>query len=177
MRLLPVLAISIASLTLVGCSTTTPQAIPTSSAVEQAPAFASDEEALAAAQAAYAEYLSVSDQIARDGGSNPERLKTLLSEDLFRDQVKTYEDIQSQNLHAVGESKFSNFKLMKNASYAISNYVCLDVSQIRVQNSVGEDVTPEGRPSLIPLALDWSVSKQGLVMNKSEVWTGANFCS
>lgn len=176
MRLLPVLAISIASLTLVGCSTTTPQAIPTSSAVEQAPAFASDEEALAAAQAAYAEYLSVSDQIARDGGSNPERLKTLLSEDLFRDQVKTYEDIQSQNLHAVGESKFSNFKLMKNASSAISNYVCLDVSQIRVQNSAGEDVTPEGRPSLIPLALDWSVSNQGLVMNKSEVWTGANFC-
>jgi hypothetical protein len=49
----------------------------------EAPLFATDEEALEAATAAYAEFLAVSGQILREGGSDPERLKPLVSDEVY----------------------------------------------------------------------------------------------
>lgn len=176
MRLLPVLAISIASLTLVGCSTTTPEAIPTSSSVEQAPAFASDEEALAAAQAAYAEYLSVSDQIARDGGSNPERLKPLVSGDQYSQEINSFEAYSSGGLRSVGEMTFDTFHKAGQDQSDISFYLCLDSSQSRVFNELGEDVTPHERVDRWPMYVTFSINKSKLLVASSETWSGQNFC-
>ncbi|BAU98822.1 hypothetical protein [Aurantimicrobium minutum] len=177
MRLLPVLAISIASLTLVGCSTTTPEAIPTSSAVEQAPAFASDEEALAAAQAAYAEYLSVSDQIARDGGANPERLKPYVTNDQFQLDQQNIAKFRDLGFHSEGVSTFDNFHVANSDVNTYSAYLCVDVSNSKLIDSSGNTVTPEGREDRWPLLVSFDFSNPGSVLIKgSETWAGKNFC-
>lgn len=176
MRLFPVLAISVASLTLVGCSTTTPQAIPTSSAVEQAPAFASDEEALAAAQAAYSEYLSVSDQIARDGGANPERLKPFVSADQYGMELNSFKAYSSEGLRSDGEMSFDTFHKAGQSGSDYSVYLCLDSSQSRVLNAGGEDVTPLERVNRWPMFVTFSEKSSKLVVTGSETWSGQNFC-
>ena len=51
------------------------------------PLFASDEEALAAAEEAYAAYLAMSDEIAGDGGADPERIAPFVTTERLRDEL------------------------------------------------------------------------------------------
>ena len=177
MRVKPLLLIPIVAVALVACSTqATPKPESTQAASEK-PLFATDEEALAAAQAAYANYLEVSDQIARDGGANPERLKGLISNELYYSQLETYSTAASNGLKAVGNSTFNRFELQKRNSNTLTNYVCLDVSNIRVVDGTNSDRTPEDRPNILPLELTWSEESGVLVLQTSDVWSGTNFCS
>lgn len=175
MRFPALIAVPAIALALAGCSTQEPAAQPTTS-TELMPLFASDEEALAAAEAAYTNYLQVSDQIARDGGANPERLKGLVSQGLLESQFDTYREVTAKKVKALGASTFFNFKLQQTSANNVSNYVCLDVSGIRVVDSSGVDVTPIDRPNLLPLSLNWNVKGSQLILDSSEVWTGENFC-
>ena len=177
MRLLPVLAISIASLTLVGCSTTTPEAIPTTSASERPPSFASDEEALAAAQAAYAEYLSVSDQIARDGGANPERLKPFVTNDQFELDQQNLTKFRELGLRSEGTSTFDSFHVANSDLNTYSAYLCVDVSNSNLIDSGGNTVTPDGRENRWPLLVSFDFSNPDRVLIRgSETWAGTNYC-
>ena len=177
MRLLPVLAISIASLTLVGCSTTTPQAIPTSSAVEQAPAFASDEEALAAAQAAYAEYLSISDQILSNGGKNPDQIKELVSPSMFEQEKEGFSFFQKNDWLGAGSSSFDSMHLQSSTPNEVSVYLCLDRTDTKVINPDQSEVNLPNRVERLPLLVTFKLmDQQKLIISASETWTGANFC-
>ena len=81
MRALTTVAgVAIGALLLSGCLPQQPTATPPPEATA-APIFASDEEALAAATAAYAAYLAMSDQILKDGGKDPDRNWISLSDD------------------------------------------------------------------------------------------------
>ena len=175
MRLLPVLAISIASLTLVGCSTTTPQAIPTSSAVEQAPAFSSDEEALAAAQAAYSEYLSVSDQIAGDGGANPERLEQVVDKELLPSELSTLSLFADHGIHLQGQSNFDSAHLQGITANEVSMYLCLDTSNAQLLDAQGE--VKSVSQTRFPMVVTFNVFKNNqMKLSGSQSWSGTNFC-
>jgi len=176
MRVKPLIAVPLIVIALAGCSTQQPSEESTTAAAQEQPLFSSDEEALAAAQAAYANYLEVSDQIARDGGANPERLKGLVSDELFEEQKSGYDDVKMNRLNAQGNSFFDNFYIQSRSAESITNYVCLRLSEIKVFNDSGLDVTPVGRDDNLPLELEWNLDRGKLVLQKSEVWTGQNFC-
>lgn len=176
MRVKPLIAVPLIAIALAGCSTQQPTEETSTPAAQEQPLFSSDEEALAAAQAAYANYLEVSDQIARDGGANPERLKGLVSAQLFEEQKAGYLDVKNSGLLAQGSSHFDNFSIQSASADSISNYVCLRLSEIRVFDDLGTDVTPSGRNDNLPLELWWQAIGGKLVLEKSEVWTGKNFC-
>ena len=69
LRPIAVLAAAFVLAALSGCVQTTEKPTPTPTAAAT-PAFASDEEALAAAEKAYAAYLAVLDDVTADGGRN-----------------------------------------------------------------------------------------------------------
>ena len=73
MRIGAHLGVGLLALVLAGCAPDVPaiQVPPTPTVT---PLFASDEEALAAAEEAYAAYLAMSDEITSDGGERPERI-------------------------------------------------------------------------------------------------------
>src|SRR5690606_7687607 len=100
---LPLLLIT---LVLTGCTQPDPMPTPPPTP-SSAPVFASDEEALAAAEEAYGKYLEESDQIIRDGGARPERLRPLVSDVIYRREVAGFEQLQERQLPGTGSTAFS----------------------------------------------------------------------
>lgn len=179
MQLKSLIAVPLVVLALTGCSSQAQNLQPSETSGVEKPLFASDEEALAAAQTAYAHYLEVSDQIARDGGANPERLKGMVSLGLYREQESAYSELQSSNFRAGGTTKMDSFHFQSspNLSGSLIAYVCLDVADNPVMDSEGNDVTPIGRQSRIPLTISFSsMGNRELLIESSEVWSGVNFC-
>ena len=176
MRVKPFIAIPLIAIALAGCSAQQSTPKETAAATEQKPLFATDEEALAAAQTAYANYLEVSDQIARDGGTNPERLKGLLSVDQYQSEVTSFQKYLEKDIHSSGQMTFDSLHIASSDSQNVSAYLCLDSSQSRVLDSLGNDVTPSSRQDRWPLLVTFESKDGALVISGSETWTGTNFC-
>jgi hypothetical protein len=172
---------------LVGCSSTVEprtsvfsrEAIP----AEATPMFASDEEAAAAAELAYRNYIDVSDQIARDGGANVERLKPFVTPSFYLQVVEEFSFFSKNGAQSSGSTGMDSFKIQSlqlvENRLGIVAYVCLDVTENLLINAAGADVTPIGRASRVPLEILITVdpAKANLVLlSGSDVWTGINFC-
>ena len=92
------------------------------------PIFASDDEALAAATKAYAAYLEVSDEIAQDGGKNPERIGGFVSADWLPSEISDFGEFAGSGHRQVGSSSFDNMKLFA-AQYGFNFPYVVDESQ------------------------------------------------
>jgi hypothetical protein len=179
------LAASVATLTvlsagaLAGCTPESPKPTRTPTA-SHTPMFASDEEALKAATAAYAAYLKMSDTIAHDGGKGPERIKPYVTSTWANMEIKAFKQFAKANLRLVGASKFDNVSLQRyvNSPSAarVTIYVCSDVSGTRVKNQSAQDVTPDDRVIRQPFSAGFVQSSVSLLLESYEPWSGKNFC-
>jgi len=177
MRYTPLIAVPLIALSLAGCAAVQQEPPVATVAVEEQPVFASEEEALAAAQAAYTQYLAVSDQIARDGGANPERLEGLVSKALFIDEQSGFTEISKSGLHAIGSSYVDTLHLQKNGSGKVNTYLCVDRTQIRLFDDSGVDATSTSRIDRYPLEVSFTAKLGGgLLVESSDTWSGQNFC-
>jgi len=157
---------------------------PRTPAPSSTPLFASDEEALAAAEEAYAAYLAVSDQITAEGGQSPERIDAFIVSDLrasARDSLAAFEE---SNLHTAGSSRFDSTELQAvrypgDGSAQVTMYACLDIEQVRLISESGSDVTPPDRVNRLPLELTFVSDTRPvrLLMQSSDSWAGENFCA
>jgi hypothetical protein len=177
-----VATVALAAVMLSGCLPQQPTATPTPEA-SAAPIFATDEEALAAATAAYAAYLAMSDQIAADGGANPERLAPFVTSDQQASAAESFAVYRDRGLRAVGASTFDNVSLIQidqgSPHIFIDLYLCLDVSMVRAVDQSGLVVTPNNRPDRLPLKVEFEADNTvpiELKLAGSEPWSGTNFC-
>ncbi|THG28507.1 hypothetical protein [Naasia lichenicola] len=165
-------------LVLVACAPTAEAPTPTASSTAPTPFFASDEEALAAATAAYESYLEVSDQIAADGGADPTALKPLVSVEEYERQEQSFLGFTERGLHAEGSSQVDSERL-EQANLVVGNvsiYLCLDVSEVRLMDDAGVDNTPVDRMDRLPLQVAFASEGESLLISQSSVWSGDNFC-
>ncbi|MEY2698360.1 MAG: hypothetical protein RL720_316 [Actinomycetota bacterium] len=176
MQLKSLIAVPLVALALTGCSSPAQNTQPAEINTVEKPLFASDEEALAAAQTAYAHYLEVSDQIARDGGDNPERLKPMLSAEQYRLEITSFETYVSKEIHSSGQMNFDTLHIAQSGENDVSVYLCLDSSQSRLIDKSGKDVTPSGRIDRWPLLVSFKSLDGSLIISGSETWSGTNFC-
>ena len=177
MRVKALILVPLVAVALTACaSQVTP--VPTSTeAVTEKPLFATDEEALAAAQVAYANYLEISDQIARDGGANPERLEGLVTKEQLQIELQNISEYAVSGFHGEGETSFDSFHIADSDQQHFSAYLCVDVTNSKLINSKGEDVTPATRVNRWPLLVNYNFDSSGKVLiSGSETWTGTNFC-
>jgi hypothetical protein len=184
MRTAPALLIgALVALTLVACvpddEAVKPDPSPTAT-----PIFSSDEEALAAAEEAYAAYVLVSDVVLQEGGSNPERALEHVTDGFREEAASGFELFADHSWRAEGVTAFDSVELQQYSEIGggaaqISIYLCLDVSQTRILDETGTDVTPASRDTRLPLVVDMVSAQEyssELLQAGSEVWSGNDFC-
>jgi hypothetical protein len=182
MRMLPLAGLALSAvLVLTGCVSPRPLVMPTS-VPTSTPVFASDEEALAAATAAYAEYLRVEDLIAQDGGAKPERLKDLVTAEWFKVELAAFSKFAKTGLRQVGESSFRNatFQSASASSEApqqVVIYVCADTSKTRFVKADGSEVPTANRVDNLSLEVSFLRTNTGpLQLDGNQPWSGESVC-
>ena len=171
-------ALALAVLLLSGClpqqSAVTPTPEPTST-----PVFASEEEALAAATAAYAAYLAVSDQIGADGGANPERLKPLVTAEWLAKEVGAFKEFSSTGWRQSGLTTLRSSALQQFSDDSVTLYVCTDANETRFYDSSGADVTPAVRQTESSLEVSFAIGASAdgrLLLEGNDPWAAESFC-
>ena len=182
-RAAAVALVLVGALSASGCASEAPAAdsTPTPRAT---PLFASDEEALAAAEEAYAAYLAVSDLITAEGGQSPDRIDAVVVPEIRDDARASLAKFQERNLHTVGASSFDSTGLQRLSTGAADQmvevviYACLDISTVRLLSESGQDVTPSDRVNRLPLEVTFKsvATTAELRLQSSEPWAGENFC-
>jgi len=166
----------------VGC-TAAPTSAKPSPTPTVVPIFASDEEALAAATEAYANYLRVHDEFWADGGSSEGEYMSLSTGGAHDGDAESIEKWRANGWRAVGITTFDSIRLqsveLEDGAQQIRTYLCLDVSQGDVIDSQGSSVAKPDRPLRMPLEVEFEATSSDsadLRISRSEVWSGENFC-
>lgn len=170
-----------------GCaaeSAPAPTSSASSSPTPAAPVFASDEEALAAATEAYANYLAVHDSTWADGDGSVDDFLALTVGDAHDADKSSFDDWTAKGWRSVGTTTFDSMNLQaisqtRSGVWQVQTYLCLDGSAGDVVDSSGMSVAPADRPLRLPLEV-WFVtaspSSPELKISESNVWPGKNFC-
>ncbi|WP_108250351.1 hypothetical protein [Planctomonas deserti] len=167
-------------LVLVGCTQPSPEPTPTPSPAPN-PVFASDEEALAAAEKAYADYLAMSDLIAQEGGAHPERMEEVATGEALTDGIADAARYEESGYFGVGVSKFDRMSVQSRTDGpppTLRTYVCLDVSGTKIVDSSGTTVVETPGSPRTPLEVSFERVERGgsWLVSDSVLWEGANFC-
>ena len=166
----------------VGEPAPTPTPMPTAPDAAE-PIFASDEEALVAAEAAYRAYSAASSVIAQDGGAGPDRINSTVTAEYAAKLHEEFQALRDSGLAMSGETQVDSVSIVE--SYIdhprarVSIYLCRDVTGVRVLDSAGSDVTPPNRENRIPSQVFLVSTSEGsntLLVNGVDRWSGANFC-
>jgi hypothetical protein len=169
---LPLLLIT---LVLAGCTQPDPMPTPppTPSAV---PVFASDEEALAAAEEAYGKYLETVDAIFADGGADPERLLTVASQAQYESELPGFLRMQDDGVRGTGRATFTLTLQGFDATRGeITVYSCDDISGTDIVDAAGTSVVGSGRANLVPYEV--RLSGDPLIVEERTLWQGSGVCS
>ncbi|MBX0300111.1 hypothetical protein K2F54_08980 [Cryobacterium sp. 1639] len=163
-----------------GCATA-PEPVQTSTVPTAAPVFASDEEALAAATEAYANYLALSSAIAHAGGNDAQRISEVTTGEALDTEIQSMERLSEAGTTGVGELKFDTFTIQSAelSSGSVSAYVCLDVSATDVVDATGTSVLTGDRRERLPLeiAFIYDDESRQLLLERTRTWDGESFCS
>ena len=171
-------AVAAVAMVFAGCGGAPPELEPTPTRTAQQPVFGSLDEAFEAAVAAYQRYLDVWNQIAAEGGAEPERLSAVAEDgELLAQEREFFSGLVEHGLHVTGEVAFRNARLMQyDGAALIQMYACSDMSNARLVDGSGTDVTPE-RDEQIPLLLSFNASASDAVeLSESELWDRAGIC-
>lgn len=161
-----------------------PGPTPTTSKATDAPVFASDEEALAAAEKAYAAYLAASNEIIHAGGQASTDLSPFVTASFLEDEKSSLDWFVANGYHGEGDSTFDSLRLQQWSASSdqiahASAYLCLDVSKTKVVDSGGNDVTASNRDPRLPFQVEFEGKSAGsdeLIIAASSTWEGTDFC-
>ncbi|HEY9308598.1 MAG TPA: hypothetical protein VIP82_12435 [Microbacterium sp.] len=151
-------------LALSGCTTPeSPEPTPT-------PGFSSEEEAFAAAEATYRAYVDALNQWHAGSTSSP-RPTEFLTGNALESELDTQNMLGAQGRSIVGTASVARFA-GTNASddlAKVTAVVCLDVTESRVLNGEGVDVTPSDRPNVLALEVDFVDLRGDFAISRSGV--------
>jgi hypothetical protein len=165
-----------------GCASA-PKPAPTSSSPTAAPVFASDEEALAAATEAYANYLKAYDAYWA-GAITKDQYLELSTGTVHDGELQSMAEWEKKGWKAVGTTTFDSIQLQSVAQsetgqWQVRTYLCADASEGDVVDGDGVSVAKPDRPLRLPLEIEFLTPANApidLKISESKVWSGTNFC-
>lgn len=171
-------------LLLTGC-VGTPAPTPTPTPREEstaAPIFASDEEALAAAEAAYERFIDTTTMITNNGGATSEELESVATGSALDEESDAAKRFREEGLRTIGTVTFRVHKLQSVAQDAdartlITLYVCDDLREVDLLDAAGESMVVEGRVVDVPyIVVVTATDANNSRVSEKELWTRDNFC-
>ncbi|MCW4458921.1 hypothetical protein [Microbacterium sp. MPKO10] len=169
------------ALTAAGCAPADPKPTKTPTPTKTA-IFASEEEALQAAVDVYQQFNAAFDQVTAEGEAAEDELSEVVTDEYFTEQTSE-ESFADRGWHTEGSSSFRNAELAslnqdgKSAKVQIA--LCRDVSNQRIIDENGNDVTDENRTSaLIPLSVTmiWDDESSALLISETGLWDESQVC-
>ncbi|WP_419538926.1 hypothetical protein [Microbacterium paraoxydans] len=147
LRMLAVLALGVSALS--GCAPT-PEPTPTPS-----PAFTSEEEAFAAAEATFADYIDALNRVDTRDPTSFEPLFELSSGAVEAADRKNFSRMHAEGQTLSGETTIIRFEgVASDEPYErIQAYSCLDVSDVEITNQDGSSAVSSDRPDVYALEL------------------------
>jgi hypothetical protein len=149
------------------------------------PIFASEEEALAAAEVAYAAYLETSSLISSEGGTDPERIEMVAARELQEASLEGFSTLRENQWRTVGSSTIRTFELQYvdlsvsegGSEEVLVAYVCVDFSAVDVVDAEGASVVSPDRPDLQAFEVLFDVTPEGVVVPADrDVWDADQVC-
>ncbi|HEY8912907.1 hypothetical protein [Lacisediminihabitans sp.] len=155
-----------------------PTSAPTPTAT---PLFASDAEALAAATAAYAAYVAMSDKILMQGGVDPGRIEEVTTNNQLTVELNGYRAAAERGLHSSGGTTFDQVALERydttspDGRRVVALYLCEDVSKVDVVDANGISVVTSTRPNRVKYEVQFDESPRdsgALRVSQKAPWRG-----
>lgn len=145
------------------------------------PLFASDEEALAAAEEVYVAYWIAADAVGHGGWTSLEPLESVLTPEELEAELVTARELSDADYRLVGNTfaRLAQLQSVKSDSVhtVVVAYGCIDISDTRLLNDAGKDVTPSGRDEVLALEVTFVSDPDGLLkIDGSERWPDSSFC-
>ncbi|MBH0054550.1 hypothetical protein I6E74_10280 [Salinibacterium sp. SWN139] len=158
-----------------GCTPSDAITSPEPTATFVAP-YATDEEALAAAEAAYADYVSVINTHLNDSIVDEDLLATVATGAELASLIESHTRLADAGTRSVGEVTFDQTKLQRYSTDGslreiLVVYVCEDLSDVYLVNEDGSRVTDEAfSTELAQVTFDYSVALGALLVSDRDPW-------
>jgi len=180
-RLPLALLLAASAFALTGCSpeAAVPSAPPSA---EAEPLFASDEEALAAAEAAFERYLDVSFAVLADGGTEPERLEEVSTGEILENDLAQAEEYRERGLKQTGdpvvlETALQSYNGGDVSDAEVTVYSCLDSFSVQAVDQSGNPVGDSNRQPTVTIENVFVAGPEGeLLLSESSLWEDGPAC-
>ena len=167
-------------LALAGCSNTAeiPRADPSPST---SPLFASEDEALEAATAVYEEYLAVTGEILQDGGSEPDRIREVISDAISQSEMDALEIYRANGWTATSAPLLESAWIqqiaeLSESSTEVSMYACVDYSQVDVLDGNGQSVVGDDRQPFQTFEASIEFEDGTAILTRNILWEQGTKC-
>lgn len=156
-------ALAASLLLLSGCLAPAPDPTPTPTA-----AFASEEEAFAAAEQTYRAYIDADNARRSNPNSVPDPQSFLVGQAL-EDDIDATTSFDQLGLRLIGDTEIRviDFVASNPVLGDVQIDACIDATQTKVLDSSGKDVTKSDRDPLVTLRVDMTTVGRGLLIEKS----------
>jgi hypothetical protein len=180
-RLAAVTLVIAAGLSASGCAPDAPEPKPAPSP-SVTPLFATDEEALAAAEQAYAAYVAVTDRVFMDGATDLSSLDTVATGKQLEIDRSGLTSAAEKGYRSRGTTTFEDVTLQSYSPDSSSGiavvvvYLCEDVSSVDVVDSAGISVVAPDRPDRVryEVTFDRAAKNRTLLVAFREPWAGGS---
>lgn len=177
-RVVGAAAVVLGMLALSGCGTGDP--IPTLPPTPSTtPVFASEEEALAAAEDAYAAYLEMSNLIGSEGGAEPERIEPYAVREFLESALSGFETLRENRWRTTGTTairssllQYADLEAVEGET-VVAAYICEDYSALDVLDESGASVVSSERPDVQAFEIFFDLVEGKLVGSSLEPWDPA----
>jgi hypothetical protein len=139
--------------------------------------YATDEEALAAAEQAYGAFVRLSTEILTQGGAEPERLERVVTGDFLESSIEGLRKFREEGKTQTGTSKIVDAELQRysptsGSREVITIYVCRDISAVDVFDASGHSTVTPGRDdsSIMQVTFDYDDTREVLLVSDQQLW-------
>ncbi|MDQ4215090.1 hypothetical protein [Microbacterium capsulatum] len=135
------------------------------------PLFTSEADAFKAAEQVYREYVdALNSRNAGDAGARPQ---DLLGGKALEFDTNSVRNRKAEGTTVSGDTRVLSFEgvdsVMRPPTALVRGKVCIDVSETRLLNAGGQDITPADRKPRVELAIEFAQEKRSLIITDSQM--------